>query len=139
MTDLEKHSDHAAFVGRILYALMFLIFGYGKVTAYGGTVGYMASLGLPAPSLFTLLAIVIEIGGGLLMLVGYQTRLVALALGIYMLVAAFIGHFQLGDLNQFQHFWKNIALVGGSLAFVACGAGAYSLDARRSPQARSLA
>jgi putative oxidoreductase len=138
MTDLEKHSDHAAFVGRILYASMFLIFGYGKITAYDGTVGYMASLGVPAPSLFTLLAIVVEIGGGLLMLVGYQTRLVALALGIYTLVAAFIGHFQLGDLNQFQHFCKNIALVGGSLAFVACGAGAYSLDARR-PQTRSLA
>jgi putative oxidoreductase len=93
-------------------------------------------VGLPAPSLFTLLAIVIEIGGGLLMLVGYQTRLVALAL--YTLVTAFIGHSHLGDLNQFQRFMKNIALVGGSLAFVACGAGAYSLDARRSPQARSL-
>ena len=51
MTDLEKHSDHAAFVGRILYASMFLLFGYGKITAYGGTVGYMGSLGLPAPSL----------------------------------------------------------------------------------------
>ena len=130
MIDLEKHSDHAAFVGRILYALMFLIFGYGKVTAYGGTVGYMASLGLPAPSLFTLLAIVIEIGGGLLMLVGYQTRLVALALGVFTLTTALIGHSHLGDPNQFQHFWKNIALVGGSLAFVACGAGAYSLDGR---------
>src|SRR5262249_61161388 len=116
MTDLEKHSDHAAFVGRILYALMFLIFGYGKVTAYGGTVGYMASLGLPAPSLFTFLAILIEICGGLLILVGYQTRPVALALGIYTLVTAFIGHFHLGDPNQFLHFMKNIALTGGLLA-----------------------
>jgi putative oxidoreductase len=131
MTELEKHSGRAAFVGRVLYASMFLLFGYGKITAYGGTVGYMGSLGLPAPSLATLIAIVIEIGGGLLMLVGYQTRLVALVLGIYILVAAFIGHFQLGDLNQFQHFMKNIALLGGSLAFVAFGAGAYSLDARR--------
>src|SRR5262249_16008481 len=99
MTNLEKHSDHAALVGRILYASMFLLFGYGKITAYGGTVGYMGSLGLPAPSLFTLLAIVIEIGGGLLMLVGFQTRLVALGLGVDVMVTAFIGHLQLGDLK----------------------------------------
>jgi putative oxidoreductase len=131
MTGIEKYGDQAALIGRLLYASMFLLFGYGKITAYSGTVGYMASLGLPAPSLFTVVAIVIEIGGGLLMLVGYQTRLVALGLGIYVLVSAFIGHAQLGDLNQFQHFMKNMAIVGGSLAFVAFGAGAYSLDARR--------
>ena len=66
------------------------------------------------------------------MLVGYQTRLVALWLAIYVLVSAFLGHLQLGDLNQFQHFMKNMAMVGGSLAFVAFGAGAYSIDAKRS-------
>jgi putative oxidoreductase len=91
-------------------------------------VGYMGSLGLPAPALFTVLAIIIEIG--LLVLVGYKTRLVSLGLAIYVLVSAFIGHSQLDDLNQFQHFMKNMAIVGGSLAFVAFGGGAYSLDAR---------
>ena len=131
MINLEKHSDHAALIGRILFAAMFLVFGYGKITGYSGTVGYMGSLGLPAPSLVTFLVIIVEIGGGLLMLVGYQTRAVALLLGIYTLATAFIGHSQLGDPNQFQHFMKNIALVGGSLAFVAYGAGAYSLDAKR--------
>ena len=110
---------------------MFLLFGYGKLTAFAGTAGYMGSLGLPAPSLATVLAIIVEIGGGLLMLVGYQTRPVALVLGIYVLITAFIGHFQLGDTNNFQHFMKNMAIVGGSLAFVAFGAGAYSLDARK--------
>src|SRR5215211_1956246 len=112
MTNLEKYADHAALIGRLLYSLMFLLFGYGKITAFAGTAGYMGSLGLPAPSLFTLLAIVIEIGGGLLMLVGYPTRLVALGLAIFVLVTAFLGHFQLGDLNQFQHFMKNMAIVG---------------------------
>jgi len=87
---------------------------------------------LPAPSLFTLLAIIIELGGGLLMLVGYQTRLVALGLAIYVLISAFIGHFQLGDFNQYQHFMKNMAIIGGALAFVAFGGGAYSLDASKS-------
>ena len=68
---------------------------------------------------------------GLLMLVGYQTRLVAFGLGIYVLITAFTGHSQLGDPNNFQHFMKNMAIVGGSLALVAFGGGAYSLDARK--------
>jgi putative oxidoreductase len=131
MTNLEKYSDLAALIGRILYASMLLLFGYGKITSFSGAAGYMGSLGLPVPSLVTWIAIIVEIGGGLLMLAGYQTRLVALGLAIYVLVTAFIGHFQLGDPNQFQHFMKNIAIVGGLLAFVAFGAGAYSLDARR--------
>jgi len=58
---------------------MLLLFGYGKLTGYAGTVSYMGSLGLPAPALFTVLAIIIEIGAGLLVLVGYKTRLVCLA------------------------------------------------------------
>src|SRR6516162_8122941 len=131
MISIEKYSNQAALIGRVLYASMLLLFGYGKITAFSCTVGYMSSLGLPLPSLVTLIAIIVEIGGGLLMLIGYQTRLVALGLAIFVLVTAFIGHFQLGDLNQFQHFMKNIAIVGGSLAFVAFGAGAYSLDARK--------
>jgi putative oxidoreductase len=139
MINLERYGDAAALVGRLFFSSMFVAFGYGKLTAFGGTSGYFASLGLPAPSLFTLLAIIIEIGGGLLMLVGYQTRLVALGLAIFVLVAAFIGHSQLGDANQFMHFMKNIAIVGGSLAFVAFGAGAYSLDAKTATSVRQRA
>jgi len=131
MINLEKYSDAAALIGRLFFSSMFLLFGYGKLTGYAGTVGYMGSLGLPVPALFTVLAIVIEIVGGLLVLVGYQTRIVSLGLGIYVLVSAFIGHWQLGDLNNFQHFMKNMAIVGGSLAFVAFGGGAYSLDGRK--------
>jgi putative oxidoreductase len=70
----------------LFYSSMFLLFGYDKLTAFAGTAGYMGSLGLPAPSLVTALAIIIEIGAGLLMLVGYQTRLAALGLGIYVLI-----------------------------------------------------
>src|SRR6516225_9492888 len=136
MINLERYGDAAALIGRLFFSSMFLAFSYGKLTAFGGTSGYLASLGLPAPALFTLLAIIIEIGGGLLMLVGYQTRLVALGLAIFVLVAAFIGHSQLDNQNQFMHFMKNMAIVGGSLAFVAFGAGAYSLDARTVTVAR---
>jgi putative oxidoreductase len=127
MINLQEHSDTAALIGRLFLSAMFLLFG----TGYAGTVAYMGSLGLPAPSLFSLLAIIIEIGGGLLILIGYQTRLVSLGLAIYVLVSAFIGHSQLSDPNQFQHFMKNMAIVGGLLGFVAFGGGAYSLDARK--------
>ena len=130
MRHLQKHADLTALLGRLFLASMFLLFGFGKITAFSGTTGYMSSLGLPAPSLATVIAIIVEIGGGLLILTGYQTRLVALALAIYVLATAFIGHFQLGDMNQFQHFMKNMAIVGGLLGFAAFGAGAYSLDAR---------
>jgi putative oxidoreductase len=130
MSNLEKYGDQAVLVGRLFYSSMFLLLGFGKITAFTGTVGYMGSLGLPVPSLVVVLAIIIEIGGGLLILAGYQTRLVALGLGIYALITAFIGHSQLGDPNTFQHFMKNMAIVGGSLAFVAFGGGVYSLDAR---------
>ena len=130
MTTLEKYSDQAALIGRILYALMFLLFGFVKIVDYTGSVGYMGSLGLPAPSLVALLAIIIEVGGGLLMLVGYQTRIVSLVLAIFVLLSAFIAHSQLADTNHFQYFMRDIAIVGGSLAVFAFGAGAYSLDAK---------
>jgi putative oxidoreductase len=130
MINLEKYSDQAALIGRLLYSLMFLLFGFVKITAYTHSVGHMSSLGLPAPSLVVLLAIIIEVGGGLLMLVGYQTRIVSLGLAIYVLVSALIAHSQLGDTNHFQYFMRDIAIVGGSLAFFAFGGGAYSLDAK---------
>ena len=75
MINQVRYADAAALVGRLFFSSLFLAFSYGKLTAFGDTSGYMASLGLPAPALFTSLAIIIEIGGGLLMLVGYETRL----------------------------------------------------------------
>jgi putative oxidoreductase len=131
MEKLEGQSDLALLIGRLFYSSLFLLYGYFKVIAYSGTATYMAAKGLPAPSLFALLAIVFELGGGLLMLVGYQTRPVALALAVYTLVAAFIAHTNFADANQLTHFMKNMAIVGGSLAFFVSGAGAYSLDRRK--------
>jgi len=128
---LDRCGDQAALVGRLFYSSMFLAFVYSKLIGFAGTVGYMTKLGLPAPTVFAALAVIIELGGGLLMLVGYRTRLVALGLAIYVLVAALIAHRHFADANQFSHFMKNMAIVGGSLAFVAFGAGAYSLDGRK--------
>ena len=129
--DLQKHADHAALAGRLFYASLFILYGWFKITGFAGTTAYMTGKGLPMPPLAAALAVAFELGGGLLMLVGYQTRCVALALAIYVLVAALIAHTNFADGNQMSHFFKNMAIVGGSLAFVVSGAGRYSIDGRK--------
>ncbi len=85
------------------------------------------------PSVFAVIAIVLELGGGLLILLGYHTRCVALICAIYVLIAALIAHRNFADGNQMSHFFKNMAIVGGFLALMVSGAGRYSLDGRKSP------
>jgi putative oxidoreductase len=128
MVKLEQHHDLATLVGRILLSAVMVVYGYFKLTGYAGAVTYMARQGLPMPALFAVLAIIIEIGGGLLILVGYQTRLVALGCAIYIFVAALIAHHNFADGNQLAHFWKNMAITGGFLALMVSGAGRYSVD-----------
>jgi putative oxidoreductase len=129
MPILEAQSDLVLLVGRLFYSSLFLLFGAFGLTDYTGAVAYMAHFGLPP--LFAALAIAIELGGGIFMLVGYQVRLVALGLAIYALVAALIAHRDFANGAQLLHFMKNMAIVGGSLAFVVSGAGRYSVDGRR--------
>ncbi len=122
--------------GRLLLALLFLPAGIGKIGGFAGTVGYIGSVGLPLPQLATVLAIVVEVGGGLALLAGYGTRLAALALALFTLVATFVFHnFWAMPAEQVMvqqlMFLKNIAVVGGLLVLAAHGAGAYSVDARR--------
>ncbi len=95
------------------------------------TQGYIASAGLPAPLLGYLIAIIVEVGGGLLLLIGYQTRVVALILAAFTVVAALAFHHDFADQSQMIHFLKNIAVTGGLLQVAAFGAGALSLDVRR--------
>ena len=97
MLSFEKYSAQSALVGRLFLSSVFLLFGYAKISAFAGTMEYMSSLGVPAP-----FAIIVEIGGGLLILTGWQTRPVALGLAIYTLATDFIGQLQLAVLNQFQ-------------------------------------
>lgn len=131
MLNLEGCGNQAALVGRVFYASLFIVYGYLKLTGFAGTTGYMAKMGLPAPAVSAALAVLIELGGGLLILIGYQTRLVGLALAVYVFIAALIAHTHFGDPNQLSHFMKNMAIVGGGFLLVANGAGAYSLDARK--------
>lgn len=120
-----------AAVGRLLLALIFILSGLGKLGASEATQGYIASVGLPLPMLSYLIAIVVEVVGGLLLFVGCQTRIASLALAGFTLVAAVLFHSNFADQNQMIHFLKNISIIGGLLQVAAFGAGALSIDARR--------
>lgn len=116
----------AKLIGRILLALIFIRAGWNKIGGYEGTMQYMAAAGLPG--LLLPLVIAVELLGGLLILIGWQTRLAALALAAFTLAAAFLFHLKLGDANQMNHFLKNIAIAGGFLVLFGSGAGAWSID-----------
>ena len=122
--------------GRILLALLFLPAGISKIGGFAGTAGYIASKGLPLPEVAAAIAIVIEIGGALALLAGFGTRLAALVLAVFTLVATVIFHnywAMPADTQMMQQlmFFKNVAVVGGLLVLAAWGAGAWSVDAKR--------
>lgn len=117
-------------LGRLGLAAIFLISGFGKLAAPAGTIGYIASAGLPLPELGLGVAILVELFGGALLVIGYRTRLVAALLAGFTLAAAVAFHSALDDQNQFIHFFKNAAIAGGLLQVVAFGAGRFSLDNR---------
>ena len=121
----------APLAGRVLLAAIFLLSGISKISDPAGTIGYINMVGLPFPSLSYGAAVVTEIGGGGALILGFQTRIVALVLALFSIVTAVTFHNNLSDLNQFIHFFKNIAMAGGLLQVVAFGAGRLSLDARR--------
>lgn len=122
-------------LGRLGLAALFLPAGIGKITGFSGTVGYIASVGLPMATLGAILALVVEVAGGLALILGYKTRIAALALAVFTLVASFFFHAfwsmapEQAGMQQLM-FWKNIAISGGLLVLAAHGAGAFSLDGR---------
>jgi putative oxidoreductase len=128
---MEKHAPTVAAIGRILIAVIFIMSGLGKLGTPAATQGYIASVGLPLPLLGYLLAVVTEIGAGALLLIGFQTRLIAAWLAVFTVATAIFFHSDLADQNQFIHFVKNIMITGGLLQVVAFGATSLSLDARR--------
>lgn len=121
-----------ATLGRVLLAALFILSGIGKIAAPGMTQSYIADAGLPLPLLVYLSAVVIEIGGGALLVLGYRVRLAALMLAAFTLAAAIGFHLRFSDPNQIVHFLKNIAIIGGLFQVAAFGSGDLSLDSRAS-------
>jgi putative oxidoreductase len=128
---MSKSADVFAFVGRCLMAVMFLMSGFGKVVAPAATIAYITSVGLPMPTIGYAVSVVIELGGGLLLILGWQTRILGAFLALFAIATALIFHRNVADQNQLFHFLKNIAIMGGMFQLIAFGAGNFSLDARR--------
>lgn len=121
--------------GRLLLASLFLPAGIGKLTGFAGTVGYITSVGMPMPEVAAAIALTVEILGGLALIAGFGTRIAALVLAVFTLVASFYFHnyWAVQADQQFVAqllFNKNFAVVGGLLTLAAWGAGAWSVDAR---------
>ncbi len=134
MTTTQK--DWAALIGRVLLALMFILSGWGKLTDFSETVGYIASKELPLPQVLAIIAILIELGAGLAIAFGWKTRWAALAMVVFLIVITPIFH---GFWNvpadqammQQINFMKNLSILGGMLVLFAWGPGRYSLDESR--------
>lgn len=118
--------DAAKLVGRILLALMFVLGGWSKINGYAGTQAYMASAGVPG--ILLPLVIIVELIGGLMIVVGYKTRLVALVLCAFTIAASVLFHMNWAQPMQQLLFMKNLSVAGGFLVLFAAGAGAYSVD-----------
>jgi len=122
-------TKYSSVVSRILLAHIFVLAGISKITGYAGTQGYMEAMGVPG--MLLPLVIILELGGGIALIVGWKTRLVAYALGGFTVIAAFIFHNNLADQMQMILFMKNLAITGGLLLLAEHGAGAFSLDNRK--------
>jgi putative oxidoreductase len=119
------------FAGRLMIGLPFAMSGLGKLATYAATTAMISAAGLPLPPLAFVVAVAVELGGGLLLVAGYRTRFVAAAMAIFALATAVSFHNNFADQNQMIHFLKNVMMAGGLLQVVAFGAGALSVDNRR--------
>jgi putative oxidoreductase len=118
------------FAGRLLIGGIFLMSGLSKIPAYTDIAAAISGAGLPFAPLGFAVAVSVEVGLGLLLLIGYRVRPVALGLAIWCLVTALFFHRNFADQNTMIHFLKNLLIAGGLLQIVHFGAGPISLDAR---------
>jgi putative oxidoreductase len=130
---MDTRRDVAALVGRVLLAAMFVWAGFGKITGYDGTAGFMASAGMPMVGVLLPLTILLELGGGMALIVGWQARWVALALAAFTLVASLVFHNYwtmtgAAVMTNMLFFYKNVAVIGGMLMVFAFGPGRFSVD-----------
>ena len=132
-TGTTPAQDAVMLVARILLALMFVIAGFGKIGGFEGTAGYIASKGLPLPQLGAAIAIVVELAGGIMLIVGWKARWAALAIAVFTAVATVIFHNYWAMTGadagmQRLMFMKNVSVIGGLLAVYAFGPGRLSID-----------
>ena len=136
---MNTYQNTLNLLGRLLIVVLFLPAGLSKITGFEGTVGYFTSLGMIAPTLAVVIAIIAEVWGGIALLVGFKTRLVAILLAVFTLAASIFGHAfwaapaEAAFVAQLL-FFKNIAVIGGLLILASSGAGKFSIDGFKEAQ-----
>ncbi len=124
--------NSATLAGRVGLGLLFVVSGFGKITGFAGTAGYMASKGMPMAEVLLVGAIAVELVGGLMLLAGFKARWAALAIAAFLVPTTLIFHSPVGPEAQAQmtQFLKNLSILGGMLYVAAFGPGAWSVDRR---------
>jgi putative oxidoreductase len=136
---MKDNTQYLPFAGRALIGGLFVLSGASKLGAYSGITAAISAVGLPFAPLGFAVTIAVEIGLGFLLLIGYRARPAALVLAAWCVVTAIFFHRNFADQNMFIHFMKNLMIAGGLLQIVHFGAGALSLDNRRSSKASARA
>ena len=132
---LGQRNDSLLLVARVLLMILFVLFGWQKLTGFSGTVAYMTSTGAPAPTLAAIIAVVMELVVGIAIIVGFFTRPLAALLALYTLGTALIGHhyWTMQGVERYANtinFYKNISIIGGLILLFITGPGKYSFDRR---------
>jgi len=126
---MNKYASALALVGRLALAGIFVIFGFTKISGFAGMVAYASSVGVPFPELAIVLAIAIELLGGLMLVIGYKTKWVALVIALFLVPVTYYFHTDFTNPVNMIMLWKNVSIIGGMLVLASHGAGKYSLDA----------
>jgi putative oxidoreductase len=122
------YSDWLGLLGRVLMSAIFISAGYNKAMAPTATMAMMGHYGLPMPGAAYAVTLIVELGVGIVFLLGYRARLTALVLAVWCIATAMVAHYHPGDTGQMIHFMKNVCMAGGFLQIVAFGAGRISFD-----------
>jgi len=120
--------DWVGLLGRVLMSAIFISAGYNKATAPSATMAMMGHYGLPLPGAAYAVTLIVELGFGIVFLIGFRARLTALVLAVWCIATAMVAHYHPGDTGQMIHFMKNVCMAGGFLQVVAFGAGRISVD-----------
>jgi putative oxidoreductase len=132
---MQALNNIGALVGRILLALIFALSGFIKLTHLAGTAAYMQHAGMPMTMPLALAAGIVELGGGVLLMVGFRTRAVALILFLFLIPVTIIFHVMPGGQMNQVHVMKNFAIMGGLLLVASLGGGGLSIDGTRAAAA----
>lgn len=132
MSSITPQSNSAVtLIARIFLSILFILAGFGKLTAISGTAGYFGALGLPVPTVTAVVVGLVEFVGGLAILVGFQTRIAAAVVGLFTIGATLIGHMDFSQAGNALMAQKNLAIAGGLFLLALHGAGSLSIDAKR--------